>query len=346
MPEMKSAVQKKQSDMLFRYVQNFFQDHLGARRGLSPNTILAYRDTLKLCLKSIADQYTKSTTALSLDDLNAKAILSFLDHIESGRKNNAVTRNQRLAGLRTFFRYLAGEDPSRAGQYQAVTMIPLKRAPKPMMEYLDIGEVDAILKCIDRTSALGRRDYLLLSLLYNTGARVQEIVDLRVDSLRLAAPAVVTIIGKGRKKRAVPLWEETTELLRQHIAENKLDLKPESPLFENRHREPLGRFGVRHMIRARIRASWKSCPTLAQKRISPHTFRHTTAMHLLQAGVDLATIQSWLGHVDISTTHEYVEIDMEMKRKALSKCGPISTPDELRKVAARHQDVISWLEKM
>ena len=225
-------------------------------------------------------------------------------------------------------------------------MIPLKRAPKKMMEYLDVAELDAVLKCVDRSSELGKRDYVLLNLLYNTGARVQEIVDLRVTDLRLSSPAAVTVTGKGRKTRAVPLWDETADQLRQHLARNGLSDKPQSAVFPTKNGEPLSRFGIRHMIRARIRSAVAQCQSLAGKRISPHTFRHTTAMHLLQSGVDLATIQTWLGHVDISTTHDYIEIDMEMKRKALSSCSPMSTSEELRKVVARHDDVIAWLKTM
>ena len=142
----------------------------------------------------------------------------------------------------------------------------------------------------------------------------------------------------------MPLWEETADLLRQHLARNGLSDKPQSAVFPTKNGEPLSRFGIRHMIRARTRSAVAQCQSLAAKRISPHTFRHTTAMHLLQAGVDLATIQTWLGHVDISTTHDYIEIDMEMKRKALSMCSPMSTSEELRKVVARHDDVIAWLK--
>jgi site-specific recombinase XerD len=170
---MRSAGQKN-TDMLLRYVQNFFQDYLVTQRGLSANTVLAYRDTLKLCLASISRIRGKSAADLSLDDLTGKAILAFLEDIETGRENSPRTRNQRLAALRTFFRYLVAQDPSRAAQYQTVIMIPLKRAPRRMMEYLEIAEIEAVLKSIDRSSELGKRDYLLLNLLYNTGARVQE----------------------------------------------------------------------------------------------------------------------------------------------------------------------------
>src|SRR5215467_4005774 len=199
----------KDSKHLLQHVQDFFIDHLRAHRGLSPHTITSYRDTLKLFLIYVAKRMDKQSTQLSLDDLQAEKVLSFLDDVESARKNSVMTRNIRLAALRTFFRYLASQDPLRAGQYQRIVAIPIKQAPQPVMEYLEVHEVKAILGAIDRKHAAGRRDYVLISSLYNTGARVQEICDLRVANLRLAAPPIVTLTGKGHKTRRVPLRPET-----------------------------------------------------------------------------------------------------------------------------------------
>lgn len=334
------------SKHLLQHVQDFFQDYLGAHRGLSSHTVTSYRDALKLFLIFVAQQAGKHTTSLTLDDLRAESVLAFLDDIEATRNNSVRTRNIRLAALRTFFRYLAMQDPLRAGQYQRIVAIPIKQAPQPVMEYLEVHEVKAILGAIDRKHAAGRRDYVLISLLYNTGARVQEICDLRVANLRLAAPPIVTLIGKGSKTRHVPLWPETASLLREHLQERGIFTESQACLFVNARGEPLTRYGIRHIIQTRVATALPSCPSLVGKRVSPHTLRHATAMHLLQSGVDLAVIKSWLGHVNLATTHGYVEIDMEMKRKALSACTPLDNPEKLQRLVEQNKDIISWLETL
>jgi len=336
----------KDSKHLLQHVQDFFIDHLRAHRGLSPHTITSYRDTLKLFLIYVAKRMDKQSTQLLLDDLQAEKVLSFLDDVESARKNSVMTRNIRLAALRTFFRYLASQDPLRAGQYQRVVAIPLKRGSRPAIEYLEINEVKAILETIDRKTTEGRRDYALISFLYNTGSRVQEVADLRVENLRLATPPIAIITGKGRKTRHVPLWAETASLLQVQINERGIIEKPQAHLFVNARGEPLSRFGIRYIIRSRVKAASQQCVSLQSKRISPHTFRHSTAMHLLQSGVDLAVIKSWLGHVNLATTHGYVEIDLEMKRKALSACNPPGNSEQLHQIIDQHKDVIRWLESL
>jgi site-specific recombinase XerD len=183
-------------------------------------------------------------------------------------------------------------------------------------------------------------------LLYNSGARVQELADLRVAALRLFTPPLVTLTGKGNKTRHVPLWAETVSLLQAHLTERGIIDSPQSYLFVNAHGQPLSRFGIRYLIRTRVAAARQSCASLSGKRISPHSFRHATAMHLLQSGVDLDVIKNWLGHVNLQTTHGYVEIDLEMKRKALSACAPVGNPDKLRHIVDRHKDVISWLNSL
>lgn len=336
----------KNSKHLLQHVQDFFQEYLCAHRGVSAHTLMSYRDAVKLFLAFVAERTGKHTTKLSLDDLQAEAVLAFLDGIEATRNNCVMTRNIRLAALRTFFRYLAVQDTLRAGQYQRVVAIPLKQGSRPAIEYLEVSEVKAVLEAIDRRQPTGRRDYALISLLYNTGARVQEVADLRVEDLRLAAAPLVTITGKGRKTRHVPLWAETANLLQAHLSERGVMNSPQSRLFVNARGEPLTRFGIRYLIQTRVAAASQRCPALIGKRISPHTFRHTTAMHLLQSGVDLAVIKSWLGHVNLATTHGYVEIDMEMKRKALSACTPPGNPAQLDQIIHQHKDVISWLESL
>jgi site-specific recombinase XerD len=326
-------------------VQAFFSEYLPMHRGLSPNTVKAYRDALKLFFAFTAAHNKHTSVHLVLEEVTAKTVLAFLADIETRRGNRVVTRNLRLAAIKTFVTYLIAQDPLRAGEYHRISTFPLKRAPRQIMGYLEVAEVQALLKAIDRDSPSGERDYVLLSLLYNTGARVQEICDLRIDSLRLDSPAVVTIVGKGRKTRYVPLWKDTAELLRQYLTRST-PMSNSAALFLNARGEPLGRFGIRHILQTRVRNAAKHCPSLKERRVSPHTLRHSTAMHLLQAGVDLSVIKTWLGHVSLSTTHGYVEIDLAMKRKALAACRAQGIPTNLKPLLHRNRDVIQWLDSI
>jgi len=336
-----------ESKQLLHLVQSFFQDYLAAQRALSPNTVLAYRDALKLFLSFVARCTGKQTSRLRMEDLQADKVLAFLEDIEASRHNRVVTRNLRLAALRTFFHYLISEDTVRAGQYQKIVAIPLKRAPRVMMGYLEVGEIRAVLDAIDRCRPSGRRDYTLINFLYNTGARVQEVIDLKVGGIRLAPPPVAIITGKGGKTRVVPLWSETVALLDSYLKERGVQQNPEARLFINARGEPLTRFGIRYILRTRLAAASQNWPNLARKHVSPHTLRHSTAMHMLQSGVDLVVIQNWLGHVQLATTHAYVEIDLEMKRKALSACAaPGETAEGLPQIIEKNQDVIRWLESL
>lgn len=336
----------KNQKSLPQYIEAFFQEHL-AHRGVSQNTIKSYRDAVKLFLLFIGKTQSKPITKIKPEDLTAEIVLLFLKDIESTRKNGVITRNHRLAALRVFFSYLATSDVMNIGQYQRILLIPQKRASKPMMGYLEVDEINAIFKEIDRTTWVGRRDYVLLNLLYNTGSRVQEICDLKVKSIRLDSPPLATIYGKGKKIRQVPLWPETKKLLIDYFHENNLMENPEAFLFQNQRGDPIGRFGVRYIIDRRVRNAVKICSKLTKKTVTPHTFRHTTAMHLLQSGVELTVIRSWLGHVDISTTHGYVEIDMEMKRKALEKCNPVKgSKNGLGPLLNKNKDIIGWLETL
>lgn len=327
-------------------IQSFFSDHLAIHKGVSPNTIKAYRDVVKLFVSHVATVNLKKITALSPDDMTVEVVLSFLKEIENGRKNSAITRNHRLAALRTLFSYLSTQDPQHLGQYQKIMLVPFKRAPRPLMGYLDVDEIHAVLDSVNRKTLAGRRDYVLLYLLYNTGARVQEICDLKVESLRLANPPLVTIHGKGKKTRQVPLWNDTKQILQDYLSENSILESFDSFLFLNRNGTPIGRFGVRYIVQKYVRTASKTCKKLESKIVGPHTFRHSTAMHLLQSGVDLSVIKSWLGHIDISTTHGYVEIDMNMKRRALEKVSAVGKGNGLGRFLKQNKDVISWLEAL
>jgi integrase/recombinase XerD len=334
------------SKHLTHYVQKFFQDYLKAHRGLSNNTIWGYRDTIKLFLAFLSKHTRSHISKLSLDDLSAENALAFLNDVEKTRHCSIATRNLRLSALRTFFEYLVTQDTLHTGQYQRVISIPFKQSSHRMMGYLEINEVKAVIECIDRKEASGRRDYALLNFLYNTGARVQEACDLRIEDIYFEPLPLVTITGKGRKTRQVPLWSETATLLKSYIAERRPSMTPLNNVFLNARGQSLTRFGVHHIIRSRIAAAAEHCHSLTKKKVGPHTFRHTTAMHLLQSGVDLTIIKNWLGHVSLDTTHAYVEIDLEMKRKALSSCAPMSNIENLQTLVKQNNDIIGWLESL
>lgn len=285
-------------------------------------------------------------TKLSLDQLNAEVVLAFLKRGEEIQHHGIVTRNLRLSALRTFFTYLITQDPLRAGQYQRVISIPLKQSTRPVMDYLELDEIKSILDLIDQKKPLGRRDYVLLNLLYNTGARVQEVCDLRTGDIQWNSPPLVTITGKRNKTRQIPLWPETVALLKAYLTEQKILYQPEEKVFQNARGGSLTRFGIYHIIKMRTHSAIPHCPSLARKKITPHTLRHTTAMHMLQAGVDLTVIKNWLGHAHLTTTHAYVEIDLEMKRKALSTIIPLADMKQLQSLLNKNQDIISWLESL
>jgi len=331
----------KEADRLLEYVQKFFQEYLRAHRGMSPNTVSAYRDALKLFMCFLTKYTGRPAAKLCLDHLNPDAVLAFLADIEETRNVSAATRNLRLSALRTFFGYLVTQDTLRTGQYQRVIAIPLKQSTRPLMCYLEVDEVKAILASIDSMTARGRRDYILIALLYNTGARVQEICDLKGEDV-LGSPPSVVVTGKGKKTRQVPLWIDTAQILVTYARSRG----PNERIFLNARGRPLTRFGVNHIIATRTKMAVKTCPSLATKKVTPHTFRHTTAMHLLQSGVEPTVIKSWLGHVNLATTHAYVEIDLKMKREALERCTPVTDRNGLSELIHRKTDVISWLNSL
>lgn len=297
-------------------VQDFFLQRLQAQRNASPRTIASYRDTFHLLLDWTEQQLHKAPAALALADLNASVVLAFLDHLERDRHNGVRTRNARLAALRSFFQYAASRDPAHLATIQRVLAIPAKRHDRPILGCLTREQVAAILAALDLTTWSGRRDQALLATLYNTGARVSEALDLRVGDITRGREGAVRLRGKGRKDRLVPLWKSTMRLLQAWI--NRGDTTPESPLFPNREGHRMNRSGVAHRLRLAVKAATANCPSLGKIRVSPHTFRHTTAMHLLQAGVDITVIAIWLGHESPTTTHRYVEADLRMKQRTLA----------------------------
>ena len=301
-------------------LQGFFCQRLLAQRRASPQTVASYRDAFRLLLRYAHERTGKPPVALTLEDLDAPLILGFLDHLEVQRGNSPRSRNARLAAIRSFLRFASFEAPASLPAIQRVLAIPMKRFDRRLLGFLTRDEIAAILAAPDLSTWSGHRDHVLLTTLYNTGARVSEIVALRVDSVALDRSPFVRLHGKGRKDRAVPLWRSTASALTRWL--RRTALAPEAPLFPNRRGTHLSRSGVEHRLRAAIGAAQNRCPSLQRRRISPHSFRHTTAMHLLQSGVDVAVIAMWLGHESPATTHLYVEADLAMKQRALDQLQP------------------------
>jgi len=320
----------------------FFYDWLIEQRNSSRHTIVAYRDTWRMFLRFVGKQQQKAVAKLKLQELTAGVVLAFLSHLEQDRKVCIATRNCRLAALRSFFTFVADREPLVAGQCAEVLRIPTKRTPQRDLCYLETEEVTAILAQPDRTKLEGQRDHALLALLYNTGARIQEALDLCPRAIHLESPAYVRLYGKGKKERLCPLWPETAELIATLLDRNSRS--EEEPIFVNRYGQPLGAAGVRYKLRQYVQAASKQVPGLASKRVTPHTFRHATAVALVAAGVDVTVIRSWLGHAHLDTTNQYARANLETKRKALEKITG-SRPHE----PAQWKDdkgILDWLDSL
>jgi site-specific recombinase XerD len=326
-----------------RLLHAFFYDWAVQQRNLSPHTIRSYRDTWRLFLRFAAARTRRPVCDLQVEDIGDTAVLAFLDHTERDRHGSVGTRNCRLAALRSFFSYLAAREPNTIALCTAVLHIPTKRGAQRALCYLDAQEVEAILAQPDRNILEGQRDYALLAFLYNTGARIQEALDLCPNAIRFTAPAAVRLIGKGRKERICPLWPETAQLLRSLLA--RQPRPPDAPLFVNRYGQPLRASGVRFKLAQYVKSATKNMPSLADKDISPHTYRHSAAVALIAAGVDIAVIRSWLGHASIDTTAHYAQANLETKRSALQRVTPPG--QRQRSPSWRHStDVLTWLDSL
>jgi len=298
-------------------VMKFFHKYLADERGVSGNTISSYSDCVRLLLDYSSQQLGVSADKMRFDAISDQIILDFLDHIETERKNMASTRNQRLAAIKTFFRFLARHEPTMLATCERVCAIRAKNVSHKVMETLDNHEVKAIFDGLEADTVHDARDLALLSLMYNTGARVQELVDLDVDDVRMDAPHHAKLTGKGRKERIIPLHKETVESLHKYLDMRKETGVSGKALFLNDRGRRISRFGISHIVKERTREAVGLAPSLQGRKISPHTFRHTVALHLIQSGVDIMVVKEWLGHADVKTTCLYVEINIEMKRKAL-----------------------------
>ncbi|HUX00899.1 MAG: site-specific integrase [Phycisphaerae bacterium] len=308
-------------------VQAYLCSYLPAVKGVSAHTILAYRDTIKLLVCFAADCMKTSPDSLNVEDLDEPCVLNFLNHLETSRDNCARTRNARLAGICSLFDFIGRENPELLEHCRRIRLIPFKRTDHKAMNYLNAGEMKALIDAADTNSRRGIRDRALLLILYNTGARVSEVADLTFDDLKLDSPCQVKMLGKGRKQRACPLWPEVVAAIEKYI-EIRLSRDPgERRLFLNVNGRPITRFGIRYIVQQYAQAASLQCPSLKSKAIGPHTLRHSTAMHLIQAGNDINMVKLWLGHANLNTTHAYADIDMEMKRKILNSTIPPASGD-------------------
>lgn len=322
----------------------FFVRHLPTERNVSPHTIVAYRDTFKLLLRFLVEAHSHPAAALQAEDLTPDRLLQFLAGLESARHNTIRTRNARLAAIHSFFRYVLDVEPALAAQCQRILAIPLKKTTRPVLGYLSDVELAHLLAHVDRSTITGERDYVLLALLYDTGARIQELLDLTPHAFRWTAPSCVRLRGKGERERVCPLLPQTTRVVMRFLSTAGRPLDDQTPLLQNRHGHRLTRHGARYLLRKYVRRARVSLPQLDRVRISPHTFRHTKAMHLLQSGVPLITIKDILGHADVKSTEVYVQVDLEMKRDALMRAG---TPTSVSSRRPRlPKDLLAWLEAL
>jgi integrase/recombinase XerD len=298
-------------------VREFFCQRLITQQNASARTVASYRDTFRLLLHYFADCRGRPPTTLTLADLDAPAVLAFLDHLERVHGNSITTRNVRLAALRSLLKYASAHDPTCLSAVQRVLAIPTKRFQRRILGYLSREEMAAILAAPAESTWGGQRDRVLWAVMYNTGIRASEAIGLRRSDVELSPSRSVRIDGKGRKQRVIPLWPSTADRLREWLP--RIGPEPASPLFPNAHGGALTRSGVEDRLQKAVGIAVAQCPTLKGRRISPHTLRHTTAMHLLQSGVDITVITLWLGHEGTATTHRYIEANLALKEQALSR---------------------------
>jgi integrase/recombinase XerD len=308
------------TNLLGSWLRRFLLEYLVTERNLARNTQRSYRDTLRLLLPFVARQAHKQIDQISVTDVSPDTVRLFLRHLEESRKCTVATRNQRLAAIRSLARFVALHSPEHIEWCGQVRNIPLKRAPRSTITYLEKSEMDALLSAPDQSTDQGRRDYGLLLFLYNTGARADEAAQVRITDLFLAHSSrdhsFVQVRGKGNKLRLCPLWPKTVVQLSSLIGSRPAT----DNVFLNRSGRPITRFGIHTMVERYVQRLLERIPSLTKKRVSPHTIRHTAATHLLRSNVDINTIRAWLGHVSVDTTNIYADVDLEMKAKALAAC--------------------------
>jgi site-specific recombinase XerD len=322
-------------------LQAFFCQRLIQQQHASHNTVKSYRDTFRLLLRFAEDQVGKTVTELDLTDLNASLTLAFLDYLEVQRHNSIRSRNARLAAIRSFVHYAALQNPAALPEIQRISAIPMKRFDRPVIGFLTRPEIEALLAAPNQKTWSGRRDHVLLTTLYNTGARASEIIAVRRMDVESERCTAVHLHGKGRKERVVPLWKQTTRVLKSWLSD--ISHVPQQAIFPNRLGQPMTRSGVQKRLQVAATTARQGCPSLKNRRISPHVLRHTTAMHLLQSGVDLAVIALWLGHENIETTHGYLQADIQMKERALARLQKPNTKPLRFKPS---KDILAFLDSL
>lgn len=329
------------------HLTTYLSNYLPGRLGISHNTIWSYRDTFRLLLRFCSEEKAMPIEIITLKILQKNFIDEFLFWLETKRGCSVSTRNQRLAAIHAFFRYLQLEEPGQLFLCQQILAIPMKRSASKAINYLTLDATKTILEAPDTTYLMGRRDLVLLCLMYDTGARVQEVADLTVADVRLDNPPTVKVTGKGNKSRLVPLMTPTAKLLDQYLSENNLKHAAYGSchLFQNRSRAKLTRAGIAYILNKYVEAARLLHPELIPKKISPHCFRHSKAMHLLQSGVNLVYIRDFLGHVSIKTTEMYARADSLMKRNALEKAYQGTSPSQMP-VWQQNHDLLKWLKEL
>ena len=322
-------------------LQQYFCDYMLKQRNASPETISSYRDTFRLFLRFSEQRFRKPPAALTLADLDAPQILKFLDSLESQRHNSVRSRNIRLAAIRSFLRYAALQDPTSLAPISRALAIPVKRFDRGLVSYLSRDEMTALLNAPSSSTWSGNRDRVMLATMYNTGARVSEIIGLNAEDFQLGSTPTLRIRGKGRKERVIPLWKSTRRQLVDWLHQNRTAIG--QPLFPSRRGERLTRTGVRTRLDKALTVALRTCGSLRDRRVSPHLIRHSTAMHMLQSGVDITVIALWLGHESTATTHMYIEADLAMKKRAIDK---ITMPGQSRRRFEPSDRLLAFLETL
>jgi integrase/recombinase XerD len=330
--------------LLGSWVRRFLLEHLVAERNLARNTQRSYRDTLCLLLPFASTQCKKQVEKLTVDDLSGDILRAFLAQLEGSRHCTVGTRNQRLAAIHSLARFVGDRSPEHVHWCGQIHNVPFKRAEKKSISYLEKEEIDALLEAPDRNAKLGHRDYALLLFLYNSGARASEAVSVTVEELERNPDGTgsVKLHGKGRKIRICPLWAKTMSELLPLIRGRSGD----APLFLNRYGHRMTRFGLHTVVQRHLQTAAETAPSLEKKRVSPHSIRHTTATHLLRAGVDINTIRAWLGHVSVDTTNIYAETDLAIKAKALATCDPGGEPVRTKSKWRDDPDLMQFLRNL
>ncbi|MBN1841251.1 MAG: tyrosine-type recombinase/integrase [Deltaproteobacteria bacterium] len=329
-----------------KYLTEFLSVYLPSQKNVSKNTVYSYRDTFKLLITYCQEIHNVPTERITVSLLSSEWIVGFLQWIETERKCSISTRNQRLAAIHSFFRYLQAEEPSGLHHFQKIMSIPIKKTRKTTVEYLTPEALKLLLEQPDKHTRKGRRDLTLMSVLYDTGARVQELIDLKVCDVILDSPSVVVLHGKGNKTRRVSIMKNTISLTHSYLTENNLDKqwKNQNPLFSNNQQHQLTREGVAYIL-AKYAESARKSSTIVPANVKPHIIRHSKAMHLLQAGVNIIYIRDFLGHVDIKTTEIYARADIETKRNAIENAYPDLIDSNLPDWN-KDQELLAWLSRL